>query len=152
MDEGQAAEIFDYLLQAARELDEARAAANQLADQDKDAAAISELAIKLNSELTEALFQRFPDLLPFSEFPAINSSLRWDQVRLPPSASEAQVDQIIFSVVAPHWHKMARIIWDAVEQGQELTLGVTDEMFAARIQVLVEAGRLESQGDIRKWP
>jgi Protein of unknown function len=151
VDQEQAAEIFDYLLQAARELDEARAAADQLAEQDKDAAAISELAIKLNSELVEALFKRFPDLLPFKEFPAISSSLRWDQVRLPPSASEAQVDQIIFSVVAPYWHKMARIIWDAVKHGQELALGVTDEMFAARIQVLVEAGRLESQGDIRKW-
>jgi hypothetical protein len=139
MDEEQAAEIFDYLLQAARELDEARAAAEQLADQDKDkdAAAISELASKLNSELLQAMFKRFPDLLPFDEFPAISSTLRWDQVRLPPSASEAQVDQIIFSVVAPRWHKMARIIWDAVKQGQELTLGVTDEMFAARIQVLV---------------
>ena len=56
MDENQAAEIFDYLLQAARELDEARAAADQLADRDKDAAAISELVIKLNSELIEALF------------------------------------------------------------------------------------------------
>lgn len=151
MDDEQAAEIFDYLLQAARELDEARAAADQLADQDKDAAAISELVFKLNSELIEALFKRFPDLLPFTEFPAISSSLRWYQVRLPPSASEAQVDQIIFSVVAPYWHKMARIIWDAVKQGQELALGVTDEMFAARIQVLVDAGRLESQGDVRKW-
>jgi hypothetical protein len=151
MDEEQAAEIFDYLLQAARELDEARAAADQLADQDKDAAAISELVIKLNSELLQAMFKRFPGLLPFDEFPAISSTLRWDQVRLPPSASEAQVDQIIFSVVASYWHKMARIIWDAVKRGQELALGVTDEMFAARIQVLVEVGRLESQGDVRKW-
>ena len=151
MDEDQTADILDYLLQAAHALDEARAAADQLADQDKDAAAISELAIKLNSELLEAIFKRFPNLLSFDEFPAISSTLRWDQVRLPPSASEAQVDQIIFSVVAPRWHKMARIIWDAVKQGQELTPGVTDEMFAARIQVLVEAGRLESQGYVRKW-
>jgi Protein of unknown function len=151
MDEDQAAEIVEYLLTAARGLDEARAAAEQLADQDKDAAAISELASKLNSELLQAMFRRFPDLLPFDEFPAISSTLRWDQVRLPPSASEAQVDQIIFSVVAPRWHKMARVIWDAVKQGQELALGVTDEMFAARIRVLIEAGRLENQGDVRKW-
>ena len=151
MNEDQAAEILDYLLEAAHELDEAKAAANVLAGQDKDAASIRDLVIKLNSGLLQAIFERFPDLLPFDEFPEINSSLRWEQVRLPPSASEAQVDQIIFSVVAPYWHKMARIIWDAVKHGQKLALGVTDEMFAARIQVLVEAGRLESQGDIRKW-
>jgi Protein of unknown function len=151
VDEEQAAEILDYLIQAARELDEARAAADLLADQNKDAAAISELAIKLNSDLLQAIFKRFPGLLPFEEFPEISSALRWDQVRLPSSASEAQVDQIIFSVIALYWHKMARIIWDAVKRGEELGLGVTDEMFAARIQVLVEAGRLEGQGDLRKW-
>jgi hypothetical protein len=138
VNEEQAAEILDYLLSAARELDEARAAADQLAD--KDAAAISELAIKLNSELLEAMFKRFPDLLPFKEFPAISSTLRWDRVQLPSSVSEAQIDQIILSVVAPRWHKMARIIWHAVQQGEERGLGVTDEMFAARIQAWLRRG------------
>ncbi|NOJ43967.1 DUF3658 domain-containing protein [Bradyrhizobium australiense] len=80
--------------------------------------------MKLDSELLEAIFKRFP---------------------------EAQVDQIILSVVAPRWHKMARMICDAVQQGQERGFGVTDEMFAARIQALVEAGRLEHQADVRKW-
>ncbi|MFG3596991.1 DUF3658 domain-containing protein [Bradyrhizobium sp. RDI18] len=151
MDEDQAAEILDYLLTAARELDEARAAANILAGHDKDAASVRDLVIKLNSELLQEILQRFPDLLPFDEFPEINSSLRWDQVQLPPTASEEQVDQIILSIIVPRWRKMAAIIWYAVKQGHERGLGVTDEMFAARIQVLVEAGRLERQGDIRKW-
>ena len=151
MNREQAEEILGYLLEAAFELDEAKAAANVFADQDKDAAALSALIIKLNSELLQAIYARFRDLIPFEEFPEINSSLRWDQVQLPPSVSEAQVDQIILSVIAPQWHKMARIIWDAVKRSEELALGVRDEAFAARIQVLVEAGRLESQGDLRKW-
>jgi hypothetical protein len=151
MDENQTAEIVDHLLTAARGLDEARAAARILSDDDKDAAFVRDLVIKLNSELLQQMFQRFPDFLPFNEFPEISSSLRWDQVQLPPTASEEQVDQVILSVIVPRWHKMARIIWDAVNRGQELGLGVTDEMFAARIQVLVEAGRVEHQGDIRKW-
>ena len=151
MNREQAEEILEYLLEAAFELDEAKAAANVFADQDKDAAALSALIIKLNSELLQAIYARFRDLIPFEEFPEISSSLRWDQVQLPPSVSEAQVDQIILSVIAPQWHKMARIIWDAVKRSEELALGVRDEAFAARIQVLVEAGRLESQGDLRKW-
>lgn len=151
MNREQAEEILGYLLEAAFELDEAKAAANVFADQDKDAAALSALIIKLNSELLQAIYARFRDLIPFEEFPEISSSLRWDQVQLPPSVSEAQVDQIILSVIAPQWHKMARIIWDAVKRSEELALGVRDEAFAARIQVLVEAGRLESQGDLRKW-
>ena len=36
-------------------------------------------------------------------------------------------------------------------RGQKEAPGITDEMFAARVQVLVDAGRLESQGDLRKW-
>ena len=151
MNREQAEDILEYLLEAAFELDEAKAAANVFADQDKYAAALSALIIKLNSELLQAIYARFRDLIPFEEFPEINSSLRWDQVQLPPSVSEAQVDQIILSVIAPQWHKMARIIWDAVKRSEELALGVRDEAFAARIHVLVEAGRLESQGDLRKW-
>ena len=151
MNREQAEDILEYLLEAAFELDEAKAAANVFADQDKYAAALSALIIKLNSELLQAIYARFRDLIPFEEFPEISSSLRWDQVQLPPSVSEAQVEKIILSGIAPKWHKMARIIWDAVKRSEELALGVRDEAFAARIQVLVEAGRLESQGDLRKW-
>ena len=124
MNREQAEDILEYLLEAAFELDEAKAAANVFADQDKYAAALSALIIKLNSELLQAIYARFRDLIPFEEFPEISSSLRWDQVQLPPSVSEAQVDQIILSVIAPQWHKMARIIWDAVKRSEELALGV----------------------------
>lgn len=151
MNRDQAAEILEWLLEAAHDLDEARAAAAVIADQDADAASIGELIIKLNSELLDAISDRFPDLIPFEEFPEISSSLRWDQVQLPPSASVSQIDQIIFAVVVPHWHKMARIVGDAVGEGKKLDLGVSDEMFAARIQALVEADQLEGQGDLRKW-
>jgi Protein of unknown function len=156
MNRDEAAEILEYLLEAACELDEAKAAAAVLEDRDKDAATLKEFIIKLNSELLQTIYERFGherfgDLIPFKEFPEINSSLRWDQVQLPPSASESQVDQILLSVIVPQWHKMARIIWDAVKRSEELALGITDEMFAARVQVLVEADRLEGQGDLRKW-
>ncbi len=151
MNREQAEEILDYLLEAAYELDEARAAVTVLGDDDKDAASLRALIIKLNSELLQAIFDRFPDLLPSEEFPGISSSLRWDQVRLPQSVSEAQIDQIILSVTVPRWQKMAMILWRAVKRGEELALGVTDEMFAARIQDLVEADRLEGQGDLRRW-
>src|SRR5580765_7446892 len=98
MNREQAEEILGYFLEAAFELDEAKGAANGFADQDKDAAALSALIIQLNSELLQAIYARFRDLIPFEEFPEISSSLRWDQVQLPPSVSEAQVDQIILSV------------------------------------------------------
>ncbi|MBR0695379.1 DUF3658 domain-containing protein [Bradyrhizobium lablabi] len=122
-----------------------------LADQDKDAASLKAMIIKLNSKLLRTIFDRFPDLVPFEEFPEISSSLRWDQVQLPPSVSEAQIDEIILSVMLPGWRKMALIISGAIERGEELGLKNPDEIFAARIQALVEADRLEGQGDLRKW-
>ena len=151
MDEGRAADIVDHLLAAAYELDEARAAAALVADEDKDAASLGELIIKLNNELLQALFERFPDLLPFEEFPAISSSLGWEDVLLPPSVSEKDIDQIIFSVMKPRWQKVALVVCFAIEQCEALNLEVTGEIFAARIQALVEADRLENQGDVRKW-
>jgi uncharacterized protein DUF3658 len=151
MDREQAEDILDYLLAAAYELDEAKAAAGVIEDQDEDAASLRALLIKLNSELLQAIFDRFSDVLPFKEFPEINSSLRWDQVRLPPSASESQVDNVILSVTTSQWQKMAGITWTAAKRSHELALGVTDEMFAARIQAMVDAGHLESQGDLRRW-
>jgi hypothetical protein len=151
MDREQAEEILDYLLAAAYELDEAKAAAAVFEDQNEDAAFIRALAIKLNSELLQAIFDRFPDLLTFEEFPEINSSLRWDQVKLPPTASESQIDEIVLSTVVAQWRKMAAVIWHAVKRSEELALGVTDEMFAARIQALVDANCLEGQGDLRRW-
>src|ERR1700682_1334865 len=88
MNQDQAAEILEYLLEAAHELDEAKAAATVIADQDEDAASLRELIIKLNSELLQAIFDRFRDLIPFEEFPkstARSGGTRFDFRRPPPN-------------------------------------------------------------------
>lgn len=151
MNQGQAEEILDYLFEAAREPDEARAAASVLREQDKDAASLEELLIKLNSELLELMFERFPGLMPYEEFPAISSTLRWEAVSLPPSVTENGIDQIIFANMKPRWRKMAMIVWQSIEAAEKAGLPIGDAMFAARIQALVEADQLEGQGDLRCW-
>jgi hypothetical protein len=145
VDEDQAADILDYLLQAAHALDEARAAADQLSD--KDAAAISELASKLNSELLQEMFKRFPNLLPFNEFPAISSTLRWKEVSLPVSISEADLDQIIFAAMTSQFRKTAMVISKALKRCEELGLPINGEILGA----LAEADRIDGAGDLRKW-
>ena len=151
MDREQAEKIVNWLVGAALDLDEARAAAETLQDQDKDAASLYEVVERLNDELVETIFERFPSLVPFEEFPAISSSLGWDQVRLPPSVSETQIDEIIMSFIVPQGRKMARIVGEARNRSDELGLGINYETFAARIRALVDAGRLEGQGDLRRW-
>lgn len=151
MDQELAEDILGCLLAAASELDEAKALAALVEDQDEDAASLKKLILKMNSELLQTIYDRFPDMLPFEEFPAISSVLSWEEVRLPPPATEAAVDEIVFSLVRPWWQKMALVVVLAVKQGEERALRVTDEMFAARIQKLAEMGRFESQGDLCKW-
>jgi len=151
MDQEHAAEIFEHLFGAACELDEARAAASALAEQDESAESIEEFIIKLNSELIEALFGKFPGLMTFGDFPAISSTLTWDKVRLPPSVTEADIDDIIFSVMKRHMQKVAMVVVQSMKRCKELGLSISNEVIAARIRELADSGRIEGAGDLRRW-
>jgi len=156
MDQDEAAEIHEHLLEAAYALDEARATIFGLGRDNKEnleefAACLETVETDLHSKLLRAIYARFPGLIPFDEFPEISSSLQWDQVRLPPSVSEAQIDQIIFSVMIPQWRKMALMVGNAVVRCKEVGLPTSGEVLAGRIQALVEADRLEGEGDLRRW-
>ena len=83
--------------------------------------------------------------------PAISSSLTWDQISLPPSVTEADLDDIIFSVLKPQWQKTAKVVGSAMERCQEGALPIGDEAIAARLQVLAGSDRIEGAGDLRYW-
>jgi hypothetical protein len=85
------------------------------------------------------------------EKPTISSELRWDQVRLPPNTSEADLDAIILPLVTKRWQKVAMVVGDAVGRCRERGLEITAEVLAARILELAEVGRIEGVGDLRKW-
>jgi hypothetical protein len=148
-----AAEIHEHLLDAAFAIDEARAAIVALGKDDRGefTAPLETVVTALHSELLRAIYDRFPDLIPFEEFPQISSALRWDQVRIPPSVSEADIDSVLYSVMRWEWRKMALVVGMAFGRCKELGLPINDEALAARIQVLVESKRLEAQGDLRRW-
>jgi len=122
-----------------------------LQEHDERAASLEAFIFKLNSELVEALFDRFADLMPLKEFPAISSTLRWDNVQLPPSVNEADIDLVILSVAKPRLQKMAAIVGNALQRCKQLGLPIDGEAFVARIQMLADSDRLEAAGDLRKW-
>jgi hypothetical protein len=108
----------------------------------------------LQFEVLPALYDQYPDLEPPRkevEEPHIDSELRWDEVRLPPSISEKDVDAAIFSVMNPHWRKVAAIVTRAQDRCQQLGFEISHEALAARLQVLAETGRIEDFGDLRMW-
>ncbi len=156
MDRKQAVEIQKHLLGADHAMDKARMAIAGLGKEEriKLDGLLMKVGIDLHSKLLAAIYDQYPDLEPPSdrrEVPTITSRLPWEQVRLPPTVSEADIDAVILSVTTPRWQKVARVVGRALERCTELALPISDQALAARIQVLAKSGRLEDIGDLRKW-
>jgi hypothetical protein len=154
MDRMQAANIARHLHNAADAIDRASAVILTLEQQDRAAFAdsLGEIVSALHFELLLTVYDRYPDLRPPSgEEPSIDSVLRWENVVLPKSVLEAELDQLIFSALAPKWRKTARVIGDLVIRCKALAWPIEAEMLAARVQALAEAGSIESAGDLRAW-
>jgi hypothetical protein len=108
----------------------------------------------LHLDLLAQVYDQYPDLEPpprEEEIPTISSSLTWDQVRLPPSVTETDLDGIIFSLLKPRWQKTAMVVSLAAQRCQERVLPIGYEEIAARLQVLSDSDRIEGIGDLRKW-
>jgi hypothetical protein len=115
---------------------------------------LREVVDTLHLDLLAQVYDQYPDLEPpprDAEIPTISSSLTWDQVRLPPSVTEADLDGIIFSLLKPLWQKTAKVVVLVAGRCQELALPIGYEEIAARLQVLSDSDRIEGIGDLRKW-
>jgi hypothetical protein len=152
MNKAQATNIQKHLLEAAAAISHATAAISALGEERKVfARPLGEISFALHFELLGAVYNQYPELKPPEELPEISSLLRWDEVILPSSVSDADVDAILLSCLKRQWRKTAKIIDDASKQSQELALPISVEVFGARLIALAEACRIESQGDLRKW-
>jgi hypothetical protein len=87
----------------------------------------------------------------FEDAPAASSTLRWEDVVLPDSVSEADLDQIIFAEINLQSRKTALIVSKALTRCEALGLTIDVEMLGARLVALAEADRIDSAGDLRKW-
>ena len=121
MDREKAIEIHKLLQDVAEAYQRAEVAIGEL-DRDDHVAFANQLGAvskALHWELLPVMYKMYPDLRPPSEEPPhIISTLRWEEVSLPPN---------------------------------EIGLPVSDQIIAARIEALAEAGFIENQGDVRKW-
>jgi hypothetical protein len=85
------------------------------------------------------------------EPPVISSTLRWEEVVLPDSISEADLDQIILAEMTSRLRKTALVISRCLERCGELGLPIDADVLGARLVALAEASRIDSAGDLRKW-
>ena len=115
---------------------------------------LDDVVAALEDELLLPIYEQYPDLEPSKrdwEPPTIISELMWEDVRLPPSVTEQQLDDLIFSLLSLRWRKTAAIAFLAVERCEKLGLPITDEVIAARLKVLSDTDRIEGIGDLRMW-
>jgi hypothetical protein len=154
MDRTTAVEIQGHLLKAAKAIDRAREIIFSLDQDERSALAgpLGKIGSALQFELLHAVYKQYPDLRPPTrEIPVINTVRRWEEIVLPESVAENDLDTIIFSFLSLRLQKTAMVIAKALQRCQELDLPVSDEVLGARILALVEADRLESEGNVRIW-
>ncbi|UPK35935.1 DUF3658 domain-containing protein [Bradyrhizobium sp. 186] len=152
----QAVRINDHLLDALAALDQARIAIAGLGKTERIELGdwLHDIVLDLEEEVLLPIYRQYPDLEPprrDGELPTITSELTWDDVRLPSSVTEHQLDEIIFSLMEPYWRKTAMMVILVMNRCKELGLLISDEMIAARLKVLSDSDRIEGIGDIRMW-
>jgi hypothetical protein len=156
MNHEQAVRIQKYFLDADVALDQASMAIADLGKEERLAldGLLREVVETLRQDLLAQIYDQYPDLEPpprDEEIPTMGSSLTWDQVRLPPSVTEADLDGIIFSLLKPRWQKTAMVVILTMQRCQERALPIGAEEIAARLQVLSDSDRIEGIGDLRYW-
>jgi Protein of unknown function len=62
----------------------------------------------------------------------------------------ALIDTALLSQTSTEWRKVARVVGTVMLFMSNRPRGVPDVFFANRVALLVESGRLESQGDLRR--
>jgi hypothetical protein len=152
----QAVRIHEHLLDAHVALDDARMAIAGLGKEERLRfdGLLWEVVAALQQKLLAPIHDQYPDIEPpilDEQIPTITSELGWDQVRLPPSVTESDLDGIIFPILQPMWQKTAKVVILALQRCKALDLPVGDEAIAARLQVLSDSDRIEGIGDLRMW-
>jgi hypothetical protein len=152
----QAVRINDHLVKACAALDQAGMAIAGLgkAERIKLGDSLDAIVHALDNELLLPIYEQYADLEPSRpdwEPPTVTSGVTWDEVRLPPSVTEQQFDEIIFSAMKPLWRKTAMTVFLVMNRCKELGLSIDAETIAARLKVLSDSDRIEGIGDLRMW-
>lgn len=99
MNREQAKKIHKHLLDAAAAFRRAEAAIVDVGDDGRKLFAdpLVTAVFHLQFKLLRLIYKRFPDLEPPGRPATIDSTLRWEDVSLPSSVLETDLDRVIFS-------------------------------------------------------
>lgn len=154
MNKAQASKIHRRLLAVGAALSKVDEALSELSKEDREmfSDAMAHLYVGLRAKALRVIYSRYPELWPIpSDFDEIDSDLRWEQMTLPPSISEADLDAAILSKLKPRSLKVAKVVTDVFKVYEDRGQSIDVNIIAVRIRWLAETGRIEGFGDLRKW-
>jgi hypothetical protein len=154
MDKAQATEIHKHLLAIRDAINKTEAALFKLDREDREIFGdpMNKLWGALHGHALRSVYERYPELQPIPEgFDEIDTDLRWEDVVLPPSISEADLDAVILSKLKTRSLKVARVIGDVIRAFDERGLSIGEETVGVRIRWLADVDRIKGFGDLRKW-
>jgi hypothetical protein len=66
-------------------------------------------------------------------------------------ASDQDIDALILSTAVRQWRKVAFIIGTVLMTYRKSAAETNEDIIADRVRALVDAGKLESQGNLNRW-
>ena len=69
----------------------------------------------------------------------------------PDPGSDSALDDLILSAVDDAWCKVAVLLSRVVDAANAKGLDITGQVIAARLYALVENGRVDAKGNVRRW-
>jgi len=153
MDRGTAERLIQPYSQFDELFNEAHTVIHALPDQEEQKRLrqpMTRAMVGLRTDFMFPIVREFPDLDPDKEQREPDPELSPDELARVAQLTESDVmriDAVLVAAASVNWRKVARIVGTAMNEPTRLP-GVPDIYYAERVRKLVEAGRLESQGNL----
>jgi hypothetical protein len=154
MDRETAKDLFEACEAALTSLTAAEHAIRRIPDggeRDDMQRALGGVIADVLTELRAPVVQQFPDIEPQEELGEPDTALTVEELEfmscLKPTDLEL-IDQTLLMECAPTWRKVARIVGSTMLSLRGRIPGVPAGYYARRVAQLVQAGQLESQGNL----
>ena len=150
----EAAALYEIYERALRTLSEAEPVIFSLSkndDQHAIAEAHRDVMCKILSRLRTPLVLQYPDLdteIPDGHPDTLLDPAEQDLVSILTPDQIRCIDEALLSGCAASWTKVAKVVDYAMEHVSESVPAVADGYYAQRVSLLVQAGRIESQGNL----
>ena len=153
MDRNTAERLLQLYSQVGELFNQATAVIGELPDKDEQKhlrRPLGTVMANLWTDLMLPIVRQFPDLDPDTEVPQPLPALSPDELARVGQLNDSdiqRIDEALLGASDVRWRKVARVVGSAMDAATHVP-GIPDIFYAQRVRKLVEAGRLQSQGNL----